>query len=55
MAKNRTTHGAAKVIRSQADVDKAVKAINNILRRDKERGIRMFSLDFRFCGNGIFF
>jgi len=42
MAKNRTNNGAAKVIRPQADMDKAVKAINNILRRDKAKGARLY-------------
>jgi type I restriction enzyme M protein len=35
-------NGALKVIRSQADMDKAVKAINNILRRDKAKGARLY-------------
>jgi type I restriction enzyme M protein len=34
--------GTVKVIRSQADMDKAVKAINNILRRDKAKGARLY-------------
>jgi len=42
MAKNRTNNGSAKVIRTQADMDKAVKAINNILRRDKAKGARLY-------------
>ena len=42
MAKNRINNGTDKVIRSQADMDKAVKAINNILRRDKAKGARLY-------------
>ena len=40
--KSRNGNGALKVIRSQADMDKAVKSINNILRRDKAKGARLY-------------
>ena len=40
--KTKNGNGAVKVIRSQADMDKAVKAINNILRRDKAKGARLY-------------
>lgn len=43
MARNgRTNNGATRIIRTQADMDKAVKAINNILRRDKAKGARLY-------------
>ena len=40
--KSKNRNGPIKVIRSQADMDKAVKAINNILRRDKGKGARLY-------------
>ena len=42
MSKNSTKNGNGKIIRTQADMDKAVKAINNILRRDKAKGARLY-------------
>lgn len=40
--KIKNNNGALKVIRTQADMDKAVKSINNILRRDKAKGARLY-------------
>lgn len=40
--KPKTSNNNGKVIRTQADMDKAVKAINNILRRDKAKGARLY-------------
>lgn len=42
MSKSKNKNGNGKVIRTQADMDKAVKSINNILRRDKAKGARLY-------------
>ena len=42
MPKNSNKNGNGRMIRTQADMDKAVKAINNILRRDKAKGARLY-------------
>jgi type I restriction enzyme M protein len=42
MPKNSKKNGNGRMIRTQADMDKAVKAINNILRRDKAKGARLY-------------
>jgi type I restriction enzyme M protein len=42
MSKPKNKNGNGKVIRTQADMDKAVKSINNILRRDKAKGARLY-------------
>ena len=42
MSKNSNKNSNNRTIRTQADMDKAVKAINNILRRDKAKGARLY-------------
>ena len=42
MARIGNNNGSNRTIRTQADMDKAVKSINNILRRDKAKGARLY-------------
>jgi type I restriction enzyme M protein len=42
MARKVPNNTTGRAIRTQADTDKAVKAINNILRRDKAKGARLY-------------
>jgi len=42
MARNKTNNGNGKLINSQAAMDKAVKSICDILRRDKAKGARLY-------------
>lgn len=42
MPKTRNNNVNGRTIRTQSDMDKAVKAINNILRRDKAKGARLY-------------
>lgn len=42
MAVKKNNNSNGRVIRSQGDMDKAVKGINNILRRDKAKGARLY-------------
>lgn len=42
MTRHVNSNSNGRIIQTQADMDKAVKAINNILRRDKAKGARLY-------------